>query len=221
MPAADRAWWSRLYTEANLPRLPWAAHEPFPPFVQAVAAGALPAPGPVLDIGCGLGANALWLARHGFRATGIDIAPGAIAAAESRRTPRDGKAKFLVDDVLASDLPPRSFRGAVDVGCFQTLPPGKRSEYAEGLATLMRPQGKLVLFWVAREETGTWGPPHRMSVKEVVDTFESRFVVRHTEFRPRTVRLTSAVRRSGRPLLVLAGYTAHLELRKAPQPPAR
>ena len=38
-------------------------------------------PGSALDLGCGEGGDAIWLAQHGWHATGVDIAPSAIAHA--------------------------------------------------------------------------------------------------------------------------------------------
>lgn len=40
-------------------------------------------PGRALDLGCGEGGDAIWLAQHGWQATGIDIAPSAIAHARA------------------------------------------------------------------------------------------------------------------------------------------
>jgi SAM-dependent methyltransferase len=221
MAAADRKMWTRFYANTSLQDLPWFSQAPYPPLVRAVDAGVLTPPGPLLDVGCGVGTNVLWLASRGFRVTGIDIAPGAIAAAKSRRSTSDQSVTFQVDDVLASALPSVHYRGAVDVGCFHTLPPGKRAEYAEGLFRILRPRATFLLFWVAREETGAWGPPHRLSVKEVVDSFEARFRVDQIEYRPRASGLTPHVKKSSRPLTTLAGYTARLVRRSEGQPPPR
>jgi len=221
MPAADRAMWIRLYEGSRIDDLPWAFREPFPPLERAVAAGTLPSPGPILDVGCGTGTNTYWLASQGFQVTGIDIAPGAIAAAEARRVASVVNPAVREDDVLASALPKGRFSGAVDVGCFQTLPPQTRGAYAEGVSRLLSPDAPLLLFWVAREELGAWGPPHRLSVLEVVDPFERWFLVDRVEFRARTARLSSEVRRTRRPLVALAGYTARLLRRRTVQPPPR
>jgi SAM-dependent methyltransferase len=221
MPVADRECWTRLYAEGSLQNLPWFVQKPYPPLMRAVEHGGLSRPGPILDVGTGLGTNALWLASRGFQVTGIDIAPGAIAAAEARRPPRNRRVNFVEDDILASRLPSSQYRLAVDVGCFQTLPPRTRRMYTDNLSRVLRPHAILLLFWVGREETGSWGPPHRLSVGDVVEPLEPRFRVERIEYRPRTVQLTRQVKQSRRPLAVLAGYTAWLERREGIQPPVR
>jgi len=42
--------------------------------------------GTALDAGCGTGAEAVWLAEHGWRVTGVDISTSALARAASRAT---------------------------------------------------------------------------------------------------------------------------------------
>src|SRR5208282_5755334 len=167
--------------------LPWFSPDPFPALVRAVEDGWFKPPGPVLDVGCGAGSNVLWLARHGFRATGIDVAPGAIAAAESRRTSATRSAEFQVNDALALTIPAGRFRGALDAGCFHSLPARKRPQYAASLARVLRPEATYLLSWVGREETRAWGPPHRLSVNDVAEVFEPHFLMEQVEYRPSRV----------------------------------
>ena len=45
-------------------------------------------PGTSLDLGCGEGGDAIWLAQHGWHATGIDLSPTAVARAAQAATER-------------------------------------------------------------------------------------------------------------------------------------
>ena len=220
LPPAQRAMWDRLYASDTLGKLPWAIQRPFPPLVDAVEAGWIRPPGPILDVGCGLGANTFWLAAHAFRVTGVDVATGAITAAETRRSADKRNPTFIVDDLLASGLPPRKFKAAIDVGCFQTLPPRLRGDFARGAHRVLAPAAPYLLFWVAREERGSWGPPHRLSVGDVLSAFEPWFRVERIVHRPRNARLTRETMRSQRPLATLAGYSALMVRRASSQPPA-
>lgn len=221
LPRAQLAMWDRLYGQPSLGKLPWARQDPYPPLARAVKDGWIVPPGPILDVGCGLGTNTFWLASRGFRATGIDVASGAIAAASSDPRAQGRNPTFRIDDILDSTLPARRYRAAVDVGCFHTLPPRLRQGFARGLYRVLAPGAPYLLFWVAREETGAWGPPHRLSLGEVADAFEDTFRFQRVEYRPRQGRITRAVMRSSRPLATLAGYSAVLVRREESQPSRR
>jgi len=175
--------------------------------VEAVRAGRWPRGAALLDVGCGAGSNVLYLARQGYRAHGVDLAPGAIAAARARAVAAGLPVDLRAGDALALPYPAGSLDGAIDNGCFHTLPAGRRREYADELARVLRPGAMFLLAWVAREERRPRGPPYRLSVEEVADALEHRFLVHRIELR------TS----SGRWGLVLD--VALLERRTGVQPP--
>ena len=65
----------------------------------------------VLDVGCGMGENAVLLASRGAVVTGIDVSPGSIAAARrlAERTPIARKPEFVCSPFETADLPLASF----------------------------------------------------------------------------------------------------------------
>lgn len=216
LSASDRRAWERTYAETDYKRLPWYSSRPSPWLVHAVGEHWLRPGSTVLDVGCGAGSNVLWLGKHGFHAFGVDIAPGAIAAAKSRARKLRADVSFQVADAVALPFPRGAFTAALDTGCFHTLPVRLRSNYVDEISRVLRPGSPFLLTWVGREETGWQGPPHRPSLAEVTREFESRFVFATTQFHaPGSKRGWSHPRGS------LARYTACLIRRRGPQPPPR
>jgi tocopherol O-methyltransferase len=100
----------RLFWGAHVRHGYWDADEPAEVaqvnLVRRLARAAVVPPGArVLDVGCGLGGPALWLAGElGCRVTGLTISPAQARTARrrARRAGLDGRAEFLVRD--ANDL---------------------------------------------------------------------------------------------------------------------
>ncbi|MCI5126573.1 MAG: class I SAM-dependent methyltransferase [Candidatus Electrothrix sp. AR5] len=70
--------WDKRYEENDLP---WDSGKPDIALTNLVAQWPV-CTGKVLDIGCGTGTNAIWLAQQGFEVTGLDISDKAIALAK-------------------------------------------------------------------------------------------------------------------------------------------
>jgi len=105
-------------------------------------------PGRALDLGCGTGTNAVYLAKHGWTAAGVDFAARAIAKAR-RRAREAGVASqcsFHVGDVTRLDFLAGPFDLALDIGCLHSLPVAQRAAYAAGVARLVRPGGAYLLY---------------------------------------------------------------------------
>lgn len=205
----DREAWRATYENTAYEQLPWFEPGPSYQVKLAVETGFLPSGADVLDIGCGAGSNILYLAQQGFHSHGVDLSPGAVAAARSRAE----EARLTVDvregDALALPFADGSFSALIDNGCFHTIPLRRRNRYAQEVHRVLRPAGCFVLSWVAREHSGPHGPPHRPSLREVTDLLESRFLFVRTGFRP------------GRKGDDVATYFAFLTRRTSPYPPPR
>ncbi|HTP53995.1 MAG TPA: class I SAM-dependent methyltransferase [Thermoplasmata archaeon] len=208
IPPSEAESWGRTYEKTPYRELPWFSARPYPWVKENVVAGAFRRGSRVLDLGCGAGTNSLFLARSGLRVTGIDLAPGAVDAARARAGKGKVRAEFRVGDVLRLPFTDRAFGGAIDVGCFHTLPVRLRQEYAREVARVLRPEAKLLLSWVAREHQSPMGPPHRPSLEEVTAALEREFLFLRTEFR---IGWRDH----------LPAYHSVLERRSAPQPPPR
>ena len=71
----------------------------------------------VLEIGCGTGTNAVWLAKQGLEVTAIDISDRALALAEQRCTQHKVQCRLLKADFLTC-TPAGQFDLLFDRGCF-------------------------------------------------------------------------------------------------------
>jgi len=136
----------RLTYRAGSPR--WDTGVPRPELAYLVDGRV---PGRALDLGCGTGTDALYLAGRGWEATGIDFAPEAITAARKKADDTGVKAVFVVGD--ASRLREAGVRGPfdllLDIGCYHTIPAGRRDAYVAGAAEAARPGADFYLAGIA------------------------------------------------------------------------
>lgn len=90
---SKREHWNKRYAAEDLV---WGA-EP-DRFLEAELAG-LPPRGRALDLACGEGRNAIWLASRGWRVTAIDFSAVAIERARKLAAAQGAAVEFLCDDV--------------------------------------------------------------------------------------------------------------------------
>jgi len=117
------------------------------PNAQLVAEAAGLAPGRALDVGCGEGADALWLAERGWQVTGVDISTTALERAAAHAAERGAQIAERTDWVHADlrEQPPAE--GAYDLvsAHFMHLPGDARRDLYARLAAAVAPGGTLLI----------------------------------------------------------------------------
>jgi SAM-dependent methyltransferase len=101
--------------------------------------------GDVLDVGCGLGDNAVYLAKNGHTVTGLDISPTALITAEQRAKDAGVDVKFAVADSTKLDGYTDAFDTVIDSGMFHCLDDEGRRRYAVAVHRATRPGATLLL----------------------------------------------------------------------------
>lgn len=106
----------------------------------------------VLDVGCGTGSDAVFLARRGIRVTAVDISASMAAVAEAKIVQyglTDAVRVFQLDVDELARLPALEFDGIISsFAALNTLP--TLAEFAADAARLLRPHGHLILHLLNR-----------------------------------------------------------------------
>ncbi|TJZ57041.1 class I SAM-dependent methyltransferase [Streptomyces piniterrae] len=152
-PEADRwttdaaTWWDRFYTDRSRP-VPFFVAKPDESLASYLDRRLI-TPGRALDLGCGPGRNALYLASLGFRVDAVDLSPTAVDWAEERAREAGADIRFHRGDAFSLGVGAAEFRGPYDLicdsGCFHHLPPHRRISYLALLDRALAPGGHLAL----------------------------------------------------------------------------
>ena len=153
---------------------PWDIGRPQGEVVRLAEAGRVI--GSVLDVGCGTGENALYLASRGHAVIGLDGSETAVAMARQKAAARALPAQFHVWDALQLRRLRKSFDTVLDCGLFHAFAPERRREYAQSLAEVTDPGSDLFILCFSDAEPPGPGP-RRVEEYEIRDAFRSIFAV--------------------------------------------
>jgi SAM-dependent methyltransferase len=138
---------------------------PNPQLIQEVSG--LP-PGRALDVGCGEGGDAIWLAEQGWHVVGVDVSQVALDRAASHAPELAGRITWQQADLVEEPPEPEGFD--LVTAHYMHLPPAPRERMFRGLAAAVRPGGTLLL--VAHDVADVHHGPGRHQGPEVYFTTE-------------------------------------------------
>lgn len=133
-PVFDAAFWDAMYRNHHAP---WDG-EPNPFLAEDLADLA---PGTALDVACGEGADAIWLAKRGWSVTAVDLSE--VALDRGRAADVDQQVTWIQADLLDWQ-PPADAYDLISVH-FLHFPPAERPAFFGRLAQAVRPGGTLLV----------------------------------------------------------------------------
>jgi len=135
------AWWDSFFVERSRP-CPFFVDAPDENLVEWLDEGLIPT-GHALELGCGNGRNATFLAGKGFSVDAIDFSTEAIAWAVERAEKAAGsRISFQCCSVFDAALTGDSYDLVYDSGLFHHLPPHRRKTYQELIGRVLKPGGR-------------------------------------------------------------------------------
>jgi SAM-dependent methyltransferase len=152
----DQAFWDERYRSSSAV---WSGH----PNPHLVTEAADLVPGVALDVGCGEGADAIWLAGHGWRVTAVDLSTVALERATARalEVGADVARRITWLHVDVTDWAPAAASYDLVSAQFMQLPRGQRKLLHRRLAESVAPGGTLLVVGhhPADLQTGVRRPP--------------------------------------------------------------
>ena len=111
-----------------------------------------------VDLGCGAGNYAIYLAGRGFEVTGIDFSPTAIRIARENAEKKTVKCNFFVADIIDElDKVNQTWDFAYDWGLLHHIFPEQRRKYLENVRRILNPKGKFLSLCFSEKDTGFEG----------------------------------------------------------------
>ncbi len=182
MPRPD---WDARYQAGETP---WDTGDPDEHLVEFLRRNPVKL-GRALDVGCGTGTNALWLAGQGFAVVGIDISAAAIEQARAKTGATGIDCHFSRADFLRDTLGDSPFDLVFDRGCFHVFDTVEdRARFAARVASFLNRDGRwLSLIGSTEGPKRDTGPPRR-SARDVISAIEPELEIvelRSIKFRDR------------------------------------
>lgn len=177
-----RSYFENVYDNQNFcaESMPWITGAVGIELQKLVIEGRMPLESHVLEIGCGIGTEAVYLAKQGMTVTAIDANIDIIELAKLNARTYRAKVDFKQVDLFSIDATvakSTKYDFVIDQGCFHHIPPQERSRYAEQVNSALGSGGTYFLrgFSDDMPPSPTGDGPIRLDEKTVLGTFSPYF----------------------------------------------
>ncbi len=141
--------WDKSYRDGRRP--PWNNDLPAAPVLQEAVKTKAIKPCRTVVLGCGSGANAIFLAKNGFDVTAIDVAPSALGIAMADARKAGVKVRWVLADVLR--LPDsKPYDLIFDRGCYHNVRYVDAAAFVASLKQLTRPGSRCFILSCNRDK---------------------------------------------------------------------
>ena len=143
MRVSQDSYWESAYDNGKFRH--WESGYASPELIALVAAEVLPKNARVLDVGCGGGIDAVFMAQHGFEVIGVDISAAALRIAEKRAEQAHAKVDWRRGNVLELPVDDESVDFVTDRGLFHLIQDTDRPRYASELFRILKNMGRVLI----------------------------------------------------------------------------
>jgi methyl halide transferase len=156
---------------------PWELNRPDKHLVNIIKKEKIQ-PCKVLEIGCGTGNNAIWLAEQGFDVKAVDFSALAIEKAKEKAKKQEAEICFDLADFLIKPAEQQTFDFIFDRGCFHSFDTEEdRKTFAANVAWCLKQKGLwFSILGNADAPPRNEGPPMR-SALDIVQATEAFFEI--------------------------------------------
>jgi len=178
----DEPSWEERY-KTSTTTLPWDIGTTAPELTGTIPGLDLPSKN-VLEIGCGSGTNAIWLAQQGYDVTATEVAPTALELAGKKASEAKVRITFKLSDICEeAPIDQHSVGFVFDRGVFHVMPADKRSLFVDRVSATLMPGGYWLCMAGSSDELrpeGEQGPP-QLSAAVIVNQVEPAFEIHRLE----------------------------------------
>ena len=175
--------WKDIYTNISIADLPWCVGT-IPGWFKEVIKSKWIKPCKTLDVGCGIGNFAYYLAGRGFNVTAMDFTKEVVAIAKNKFKHKN--LKFKIYDALKLNTLKEKFDFIYEISLLHNLKPDQRIPYIKGLHSRLNKGGKFMIYCFSDRESTFQGKKayldsqtkntiYPLSKKEIIELFGKYF----------------------------------------------